>query len=99
VKKVIGPSLLRLSGKKPEVSESLKCAYRDNNKSSKMSSRKSKSACIADDVSRIIGAIPDLCSGKPEEASIILFALYSGARAISAVNVLIEDMNWKGDVL
>jgi len=87
IKKVIGPSLHRLSGKNPEVQQSLKCAYNDNKKNSNSIKRKQKSACIADDVSKIIDAIPDLLPSKSEEASLMLFALYSGARAISAVNV------------
>jgi hypothetical protein len=52
-----------------------------------------------DDLSRIIGSIPDLNPSKPEEASVMLFALSTGARAISAVNVKFKDMSWKGDIL
>jgi len=52
-----------------------------------------------DDLSRIIGSIPDLNASKPEEASVMLFALCTGARAVSAVNILFRDMSWKGDIL
>jgi integrase len=78
----------------------LKIAYRDNKRYCQPKSKKiKKSACIADDVVRIIGAIPELIPTKAEESSIILFALYTGARAISAVNLLIGDLDWKIGVL
>lgn len=52
-----------------------------------------------DDVAKIINATPDLFPGKAEEASLWLFSLYTGARAITAANVLIGDMSWCQNIL
>ncbi len=66
-------------------------ALRDvRNMERKIESHK-KTACIASDCEKIIGAIPDLHPGKAEEASLILFSLYTGARAVSSTNVLLGD--------
>ena len=54
-----------------------------------------KRACIADDVRRIIKATPDYILSKAEEASLWLFSLYTGARAVSAVSVVLSDVVWQ----
>lgn len=100
IQKIIGPSIYRMSGKDQNVLEALKTAYRDNKKvgvDKKFNGK--KSACIADDVLKIINATPDTVLTKAEEASLWLFSLYTGARAISATSLRIKDLSWREGVL
>jgi len=60
---------------------------------------KKKQACIVDDVRRIIENTPDNVFTKAEEASLWLFALQTGARAITCAEVRIGDLSYLGGVL
>lgn len=51
-----------------------------------------KNPCINDDVRYIIKAMPETHITKPAESSLILFSLYTGARAITVSNIKIKDM-------
>jgi hypothetical protein len=44
------------------------------------------------DVKHIIEAIPENLPGKPYDASLFLFALYTGSRGISCINILLKDI-------
>jgi hypothetical protein len=73
-------------------------AYKDN-RSKLLSPKKEKNACISDDVARIIRSTPDLWPSKAEEASLWLFSLYTGARAISSTAICLKDMVLRDKVL
>lgn len=98
IERVIGPSLKRLS--EVDIEEDLKSAYRDNKKiGRKIKKSIKKSACIADDVRRIINATPEFLVSKAEEATLWLFSLYTGARSITATAVCLKDISWVDKVL
>ena len=56
--------------------------------------KKIRRACIADDVGRLIKSSPDYLLTKSEEASLWLFSLCTGARAITALNVVLGDISF-----
>ena len=44
------------------------------------------------DLKLIIEGMPELMASKSHDASLFLFALYTGARKITAANVLLKDI-------
>jgi hypothetical protein len=54
--------------------------------------KKSKSPALISDVERIVSLIPDTRADKAAEASLYLFAVSVGARALTCENVLLKDI-------
>jgi hypothetical protein len=100
IERVIGPSLVREGGQKDATLRGrIKNAIKAGKRNGKPVERAKRAACIASDVAKIVAATPDYVPTKAEEASLWLFSLETGARAISATSVLIGDLQWQGDYL
>lgn len=93
LKRVICPNLRKENPN--DINPQIKQVYREI--SNKPDTQNTRRACIVDDVRRIIKETPDYHPSKAEEASLWLFSLYTGARAISAVNVRLSDMRYYQD--
>lgn len=99
IEDVVIPSLKRLNIEKTGkeisdecndyLSQALKNAKRD---AKSLKTVNSKSPAIAADVQRIIECTPDGRTSKASEASLWLFGLCTGARAVTCSSVLVSDI-------
>lgn len=77
----------------------LKGIYPEIKRNSKPRQRTRQQACILSDIDKIIIASPESNPRKAEEASLWLFSINTGARAVSATSVLLGDLTWHGTFL
>lgn len=55
--------------------------------------KKSKAPLLLSDLTRIIAAMPDSLASKPMEASLFLFSIFTGARAITCAHILLKNIS------
>ena len=100
IEDVIVPSLKRLHLEKtqqkevpPAVCDQIRQALHSaKNKCKHLLSGSGRQAAIIDDVIHIIKCMPKGHEYKAEEASILLWAVSTGARAVTCTNVLLQDV-------